>query len=127
MGRAAYGHRDDLAYFCGDGLDIVDAYEAAMDAVEHVRSTRRPGFLHLKLVRLLGHAGSDVQQSYHKLETIEAAEALDPVFLTAKLLVEQGRATPQQLIRRIQLENSNPSAWTGGCQSSKNSDGRGSH
>ena len=96
--ESAYGNRDELAYFSGDGLDIVDAYEAAVDAVEHVRSTRRPAFLHLKLVRLLGHAGSDVQQSYHNLETIQNAEALDPVFLTAKLLVEQGWATPQQLI-----------------------------
>ena len=96
--ESAYGHRDELAYFTGDGLDIVEAYEAAVDAVEHVRSTRSPGFLHLKLVRLLGHAGSDVQQSYHKLETIEKAEALDPVFLTAKLLVEEGWATPEQLV-----------------------------
>lgn len=96
--ESAYGHRDELAYFTGDGLDIVEAYEAALDAVEHVRSTRSPGFLHLKLVRLLGHAGSDVQQSYHKLETIEKAEALDPVFLTAKLLVEEGWATPEQLV-----------------------------
>ncbi|MEC7240900.1 MAG: thiamine pyrophosphate-dependent enzyme [Myxococcota bacterium] len=100
--ESAYGHRDELAYFCGDGLDIVDAYETAVEAVEHVRSTRRPGFLHLKLVRLLGHAGSDVQQSYHKLETIEAAEAQDPVFLTAKLLVEQGWATPQQLVEEYE-------------------------
>ena len=100
--EAAYGHRDDLAYFAGDGLDIVDALETAMDAVDHVRTTRRPGFLHLKLVRLLGHAGSDVQRSYHSQETIEQAESQDPVFLTAKLLVEQGWATPEQLIAQYE-------------------------
>ena len=100
--EAAYGHRDDLAYFAGNGLDIVNALETAMDAVEHVRSTRRPGFLHLKLVRLLGHAGSDVQRSYHSQETIEQAESQDPVFLTAKLLVEQGWATPEQLVSQYE-------------------------
>jgi 2-oxoisovalerate dehydrogenase E1 component len=100
--EAAYGHRDDLAYFPGNGLDIVNALETAMDAVEHVRTTRRPGFLHLKLVRLLGHAGSDVQRSYHSQETIEQAESQDPVFLTAKLLVEQGWATPEQLVSQYE-------------------------
>ena len=96
--ESAYGHREEMGYFPADGLDIVDTYEAALDAVEHVRSTRKPGFLHLKLVRLLGHAGADVQQSYHDIDTIKDAESRDPVFLTAKLLVEGGWATPEQLI-----------------------------
>ena len=96
--ESAYGHRPDMAYFRGDGLDIVDAYETALDAVNYVRTTRKPGFLHLKLVRLLGHAGSDVQQNYHSLEKIREDEAKDPLFQTAQLLVEGGWATPQQLI-----------------------------
>jgi hypothetical protein len=31
-------------------------------AIEHVRQTRRPAFLHLRTVRLWGHAGSDAEQ-----------------------------------------------------------------
>jgi 2-oxoisovalerate dehydrogenase E1 component len=100
--ESAYGHRDEMAYFSGNGLDLVDAYQAALDAVDHVRSTRSPAFLHLKLVRLLGHAGSDVQQSYHSMDTIEEAESLDPVFLTAKLLVEEGWATPAELVAQYE-------------------------
>lgn len=100
--ESAYGHRDDLAYFSGNGLDIVDALETALEAVDYVRSMRRPGFLHLKLVRLLGHAGSDVQRSYHSQETIEQAESQDPVFLTAQLLVKQGWASPAQLIAQYE-------------------------
>jgi len=96
--ESAYGHRPDMAYFRGDGLDIVDAYESALDAVNYVRTTRKPGFLHLKLVRLLGHAGSDVQQNYHSLDKIREDEGKDPLFQTAKLLVEGGWATPQQLL-----------------------------
>jgi len=96
--ESAYGSRDELAYFSGDGLDIADAYEAAIEAVEYVRTTRSPAFLHLKVVRLLGHAGSDVQQSYHSLEEIEEAETQDPLFSTAQLLVEGGWAQPEELL-----------------------------
>ncbi len=96
--ESAYAHRPDMAYFRGDGLDIVDAYETALDAVNYVRTTRKPGFLHLKLIRLLGHAGSDVQQNYHPLSKIQEDEAKDPLFQTAKLLVEGGWATPKQLL-----------------------------
>jgi len=47
---------------------------AAKEAADWVRATRRPAFLHLRTVRLLGHAGSDVEQSYRSLDEIEAAE-----------------------------------------------------
>ena len=36
--------------------DLCDAWRAAREAIEHVRATRRPAFLHLRTVRLLGHA-----------------------------------------------------------------------
>jgi len=83
-----------LKYFGCDGLDILETYEVACQAVEFVRSTRRPALLHLSLVRLLGHAGSDVEQLYRSLEEIEETEAQDPVLGTARMLVEQGITTP---------------------------------
>ncbi len=87
-----------LTYFRGNGLDIVDAYEAAADAVEHARTTRSPAFLHLQLVRLLGHAGSDVEQLYRSTDEIVAAEARDPVLATARMLVEGGWLQPQEVL-----------------------------
>ncbi len=69
---AAFATRPALRYLAGDGRDLASAYDAARVAVEHVRSTRRPAFLHLRTVRLLGHAGSDVEQTYRSLAEIEA-------------------------------------------------------
>jgi 2-oxoisovalerate dehydrogenase E1 component len=51
-------------------------------------------FLHLKVVRLLGHAGSDAETEYHGWEEIEAAEAKDPLLASADLLLHTGLLTP---------------------------------
>jgi 2-oxoisovalerate dehydrogenase E1 component len=87
-----------ITYFGADGLDIVDAYEAAHDAVEHARQTRRPAFLHLKLVRLLGHAGSDVEQLYRSTHEITGAESKDPLLSTALMLIEGGWLSPDEVL-----------------------------
>jgi 2-oxoisovalerate dehydrogenase E1 component len=96
--HANWSRRPGLAYFYGDGLDLPDAFRAATEAVEHVRRTRKPAFLHLRVVRMLGHAGSDVEQLYRTLEDIEASEALDPVLATARMLVEQGWQSPGRIL-----------------------------
>src|SRR6185436_8391758 len=92
-----YAARPGIRYVYGDGLDVAHAFDAACEAVEHVRATRRPAFLHLRTVRLLGHAGSDVEQTYRALAEIEADEAADPVLATARLLVESGARTADQV------------------------------
>jgi len=87
-----------IKYFGADGLDPVDAMAAAQEAVEFVRATRRPAILHIRLVRLLGHAGSDVEQLYRTTAEIEAAEASDPVLGMAMQLVREGWLTPDQIL-----------------------------
>ncbi len=87
-----------LKYFQADGLDLAHAYDNAQAAVEFVRRTRRPAFLHLKVVRLLGHAGSDVEQLYRSEEEISAAEARDPVLRAARDLVDGGWLTPDAVL-----------------------------
>jgi len=93
-----YAHRPDLAYFHADGLDLPDAWEVAAAAASYVRTQRKPAFLHLETVRMLGHAGSDVEQLYRTLEEIEAAEAADPVLATARLLVRNGWLQPEDVV-----------------------------
>lgn len=88
--ESSFGNRPGLKYFAGNGLDLVDAYRAAAAAARFVRTQRRPAFLHLKMVRLLGHAGTDPETEYHSLEQIEAAEARDPLLASARLLIEAG-------------------------------------
>ncbi|HMS16932.1 MAG TPA: thiamine pyrophosphate-dependent enzyme, partial [Planctomycetota bacterium] len=87
-----------IKYFHANGLSLPEAYETAKSAVEYVRSRRRPAFLHMEVVRLLGHAGSDVESEYLLREEIEANEARDPLLQTARYLVESGTATGEDLL-----------------------------
>ncbi|MEZ4651055.1 MAG: thiamine pyrophosphate-dependent enzyme [Candidatus Eisenbacteria bacterium] len=68
-----------IKYFRADGLHMREAYRDVSDAVSYCREKRVPVFLHLKVVRLLGHAGSDFELEYRSIEEIEATEAQDPV------------------------------------------------
>lgn len=88
-----YANRPNLRYFSCDGLDLVDAVRGAAQAVEYVRTQRKPAFLHMKTVRLLGHAGTDPETEYHSLQQIEAAEARDPLLASARILIEAGYLT----------------------------------
>jgi len=88
-----YSNRRGLHYLRANGLDLVDAYAVTKDAVKRCREQRFPVFLHLKVVRLLGHAGSDAETEYHTLEEIETAEAKDPLLASADLLLREGVMT----------------------------------
>ncbi|MCB9682899.1 MAG: MFS transporter [Alphaproteobacteria bacterium] len=95
---AMFRGRAGIQTFDADGLDLVDAYDTAAAAAAWVRSKRRPAILRLRTVRLLGHAGSDVEQLYRSQEEIDAAEALDPLRASATLLVREGWLTPDQVV-----------------------------
>jgi 2-oxoisovalerate dehydrogenase E1 component len=85
-----------LDYFRAAG-ELDEVFDAVAAAIEHCRRTRTPTFLHLETVRLWGHAGSDVETTYHTLDEIEANEAKDPLLRNAKRLVATGAATPAEL------------------------------
>jgi 2-oxoisovalerate dehydrogenase E1 component len=95
----AYGHRPGLRYDPADGDAPTVARAAIRDAVAHVRSQRRPVFLHLRTVRFLGHAGSDVEISYRRRGAIEAGYTHDPLLATARTLVRDG-VTPGDVLQR---------------------------
>jgi 2-oxoisovalerate dehydrogenase E1 component len=90
--------RPELRYFAADGADLAEAYKVATAAAEYVRAARRPAFLHLRTVRLLGHAGSDVETAYRTPAELAVGQARDPLVGTARLLVEAGIATPDEVI-----------------------------
>ncbi|MCB9669978.1 MAG: MFS transporter [Alphaproteobacteria bacterium] len=96
--ETAFRNRAGLPYYFADGLDLCSAWEGAQRALAYVRESRRPAFLHMRTVRMLGHAGSDVEQLYKTNEEIEAAEALDPLLTSATLLVENGWLTPGDVL-----------------------------
>ncbi|GAA2312004.1 thiamine pyrophosphate-dependent enzyme [Actinomadura luteofluorescens] len=96
--EAAYGSRPGLAYFHADGCDLADAHAAAARAVGWVRERRRPAFLHLRTVRLMGHAGSDVESSYRTPAEMASDLERDPLLRTARLLVDRGAATARDIV-----------------------------
>jgi 2-oxoisovalerate dehydrogenase E1 component len=91
-----FGGMPHLRYVRADG-DLAAVWDAVGEAVDHVRERRQPVFLHLRTVRLWGHAGSDAEQAYRSLAEVEAIESRDPLLANAQLLVETGAATPDEL------------------------------
>jgi 2-oxoisovalerate dehydrogenase E1 component len=94
--QATFGNLPHLRYVPADG-ELDEVWDAVGQAVEHVRSSRQPAFLHLKAVRLWGHAGSDAEQSYRSVEEIEAVEARDPLARNATRLISLGATTGEEL------------------------------
>lgn len=101
-----YRNRDGLAYFDVDGSDVVATFEASAAAAAWVRRHRRPAFLHLRMVRLMGHAGSDYEAAYRRPDEIAADLARDPLLCTAKLLIRTGALTPDGVLRRYEAMRS---------------------
>ncbi|WP_372571930.1 thiamine pyrophosphate-dependent enzyme [Ruegeria jejuensis] len=85
---ANFHNRPGLKYFHADGLDLYDTYRVALEAAEYTRRLRKPAFLHLSLVRLYGHAGSDLQQAYLPKQVFEGWEGDDPLLHSARLLIQ---------------------------------------
>jgi 2-oxoisovalerate dehydrogenase E1 component len=79
-----------LRYFHARGWDIFETYAMASEAVDHVRTTRRPAVLHLECVRLLGHAGSDADVAYRTQAELDRAADQDPVLRAGVDLVRAG-------------------------------------
>lgn len=95
----AFGTRPAIHYIAADGLNLFDVYSKARKAEEYCRSRRRPVFLHVKTVRLMGHAGSDMENTYRSFADIEANEFQDPLLHSARLIVENGFATAQEIVK----------------------------
>lgn len=100
----SYGQRPDLKYFIADGSDLQAAYAVATEAAAWVRTHRRPAFLHLLTVRLMGHAGSDYEPAYRRPEEIAADYDRDPVLCTAKLLISGGHLSPAEVLDRYEAK-----------------------
>jgi len=96
--HANFSNRAGLEYISCDGLDILDTYIAAQRAEKIARESQKPVFLHVKLVRLLGHAGSDAEIAYRKKHEIEQNEENDPLLHTASTLIAQQIMTPEQIV-----------------------------
>ena len=89
-------------YLSADGNDPEQCLTVARQAAEHVRSRRQPVVLHLTTVRLMGHAGSDVELAYRSRREVEHDFAADPLVATAQALHGRSLRTTAQLLERYE-------------------------
>jgi 2-oxoisovalerate dehydrogenase E1 component len=89
-------------YVACDGLDLLDTLRAARQAERVARASRKPVFLHMGCVRLMGHAGADAQEGYLSAAEIEAQERQDPLLYGAALLLEHGVLAPAEILERYE-------------------------
>jgi 2-oxoisovalerate dehydrogenase E1 component len=99
---ANFAHRPALHYISCDGADMNDALRGCAEAVTYARKRRKPVFLHMQTIRLMGHAGADVELSYASIAQIEAAEAEDPLLHSARILHEQAGISGAEIVARYE-------------------------
>lgn len=95
---ANFKHRAGITYIYCDGLNVLDTYQKAKQAEKIAREQKKPVFLHMKTVRLLGHAGSDAEFVYRTNQEIEATEKQDPLLHTARILLDNNIIDEDQII-----------------------------
>jgi len=83
-----FSQRAGITYLYCDGLNLLDTHRVTLHAIDIARKQRKPVFLHVRTVRLMGHAGSDTETGYRSLKKIEEIEAQDPMLHSARLLIE---------------------------------------
>lgn len=96
--QANFEHRPGLHYIQCDGLSLLDTYLKTKQAAHIARTLHKPVFLHMKTVRLLGHAGSDAEFAYRSAEQIQQSESQDPLLHSAKILLEHGVMSTEEIL-----------------------------
>lgn len=99
---ANFAHKPALQYISCDGADMNDALRGCAEAVTYARTRRKPVFLHMQTIRLMGHAGADVELSYAPIAQIEEAEAQDPLLHSARILHEQAGMSGVEIVARYE-------------------------
>lgn len=95
-----FKNRPGLHYLKANGLDISEGYQAIKNAVDYCRKERAPVFLHLNVVRLMGHAGTDFEIEYRNMSDLQNEEALDPLLNSCALAMDAGLITPEKLLAK---------------------------
>ena len=96
--RATFENRPGMKYFACDGLDMFETFRVAREAAEYVRTRKKPAFLHLRTIRLYGHAGADVPTTYLSRDEVEAEEAMDPLLHSVRLMEQAGALRPDEAL-----------------------------
>jgi 2-oxoisovalerate dehydrogenase E1 component len=98
---AQAAQRPGLRYLAVDGDDPAAVRQACTELVEHIRTTRRPALLHLRTVRFLGHAGTDVEIGYRSPAALAKDRAHDPLIALATYLGGDAIARYERIAARV--------------------------
>ncbi|MEP6599912.1 MAG: thiamine pyrophosphate-dependent enzyme [Actinomycetota bacterium] len=98
---AQAAHRPGIRYVPADGADVDATREVSAEVAQWVRATRRPALLHLRAVRFLGHAGTDVETAYRLAASITADLERDPLLAIGRLLGRGAAARYDEIGRRV--------------------------
>lgn len=93
--------RPSLKYFAADGSNLAETYLVAREAAEYVRQKRKPALLHLRTVRLFGHAGADAEVAYRSKQEIAIEAERDPLLHSAAALISRSLFAHDQLVTYI--------------------------
>lgn len=104
-----FSQKPELSYVAADGLNLCDVVAKAKAIERFVRLRSKPVFFHIETVRMLGHAGSDMESSYKSQMEIEAIEFQDPLLHSARQLIELGILTSSDVLHiyesiRVRIE-----------------------
>ena len=98
-----FKNRNYLEYIKTDGLNLIDLFNKTLVAEQTCRSKRKPVFLHMKTIRLMGHAGSDVELGYQSIKEIEYSEKNDPLLHSSRILIENNCLTNEEILSLYEL------------------------
>ena len=87
-----------IKYIQADGLHLIDLIINTRYAEQDCRIDRSPIFFHMRTVRLMGHAGSDIEVGYRPLAEIEATEFNDPLLHSARILMENKCLSAEEIL-----------------------------
>lgn len=81
-----------------DGFDPAAALSEVSALAARVRETGQPGFIQLRTVRFLGHAGTDVESAYRSPTEIQADRERDPILGAAQLAIDLGSCSASECV-----------------------------
>ena len=83
---AKAAQREGIGYFAANGDQPASVSLTVRAAAEAARKDNRPMFVHLRVVRYLGHAGTDVESGYRSSAAMTADLAHDPLLALADMI-----------------------------------------
>jgi 2-oxoisovalerate dehydrogenase E1 component len=81
---AEIARRPGIEYLAVEGDDPDAVRATAALAASYVRTRRRPALLHVRMVRFMGHAGTDVEMAYRAAPAISTDLGRDPLIALAR-------------------------------------------